>query len=118
MHLWAAEGLAQACYITYADQPSGLGPDEMVVFATPDRKKPNVQVLGGERWVDALESWKRSGGRGVPPGLAPTPPVRYSEEDRMNGPGKGKPLRDYGLRKTGYLLRPEVSSFVIVQRSD
>jgi hypothetical protein len=109
VHLWAAEGLAQACYLTYADQPSGLGPDEVVVYGIPDRSKPHAQVLGGERWIDALDAWKRSGGRGTPPGLEPMPAVMYSEKDRMNGPGRGKPLRDYGLRKTGYLLRPEVS---------
>lgn len=106
VHLWAAEGIAQACYITYADQPSGLGPDEIVV---KDSSKQDVRVPGGLRWFDALEAWKRSGGRGTPPGLAPVPAVIYSEEDRMNGPSKGKPLRDYALRKTGYLLRPEVS---------
>jgi mannosyl-oligosaccharide alpha-1,2-mannosidase len=109
VHIWAAEGLAQACYLTYADQPSGLGPDEMVVYATPDKKRPNARVLGGKRWIDALDAWKRSGARGVPPGVAPTPAVVYSEEDRMNGPDKGEPLRDYALRKIGYLLRPEAS---------
>ncbi|KAI9567181.1 hypothetical protein HD554DRAFT_2173801 [Boletus coccyginus] len=25
LHLWVAEGLVQTCYLTYADQPSGLG---------------------------------------------------------------------------------------------
>jgi hypothetical protein len=112
VHLWAAEGLAQACYLTYVDQPSGLGPDEIVVYGTPDRSKPNNQVLGGERWFDALEAWKRSGGRGTPPGLTPTAPVIYTEKERIYGPAKGRPLRDYGLRKTGYLLRPEVSFFL------
>jgi len=109
IHLWAAEGLAQACYLTYADQPSGLGPDEIVVYGTPDRNSPNNQILGGERWFDALEAWRRSGARGTPPGLTLTPPVIYSENERINGRGRGKPLRDYGLRKTGYLLRPEVN---------
>jgi hypothetical protein len=111
VHLWAAEGLAQACYLTYADQPSGLSPDEIVVYATPDRTKPHYRISGGKRWFDALERWKGSGGRGTPPGLAPIPPVIYTEEDRMNGPGMGQPLRDYALKKAGYLLRPEVSFF-------
>jgi mannosyl-oligosaccharide alpha-1,2-mannosidase len=109
VHLWAAEGLAQACYLTYADQPSGLGPDEVVVYGVPDRNKPHIQVLGGELWIDALEAWKKRGARGTPPGLSLISPVIYNKEDKGYDPRKGKPLRDYGLRKLGYLLRPEVS---------
>lgn len=117
VHLWAAEGLAQACYLTYADQPSGLSPDEIVVYATPDRSKPHLRVSGGWRWFDTLEEWKRSGSRGAPPGLTPMSAAIYSEEDRMKGPVKGAPLRDYAVKKTRYLLRPEtLESFYILHR--
>lgn len=43
LHMWAAEGLAYSCWLMYADQPSGLAPEEAVFehFApgyTGDRK--------------------------------------------------------------------------------
>lgn len=107
VHLWAAEGLAQTCYLTYADQPSGLGPDEVVVFLTPNSKKPYTRITG-ELWFDTLEAWRKNGARGSPPGLAQREPVQYTEKERLHGPAKGKPVQDYFLRKTGYLLRPEV----------
>lgn len=109
VHMWAAEGLAQTCYLTYADQPAGLGPDEIIVFSTPDRKEPNKQMLGGQRWIYALEKWKAAGARETPPGLARNEPVVYSEAERKSGRDSGTSEKDYRLIKPGYLLRPEVS---------
>jgi hypothetical protein len=48
LHMWAAKGLAETCYLTYADQPSGLGPEE-VLF-----------VSGGVRWMKVMEEWRRA----------------------------------------------------------
>jgi len=95
LHMWAAEGLAQTCYLTYLDQPTGLSPDEIIIYSTPDRAQPNRQILGGPRWIYALEKWRASGSRGTPPGLAQRKPVMWKAE------------RDYHVVKTWYLLRPE-----------
>lgn len=97
LHLWAAEGLLETCYRTYADQPSGLGP-EQVFFDDGNR---------GSLWIDALQRWKRSGARGVPPGVGEKKSVVFSEEERLKGPKKGR-SRDYLIKQNGYLLRPEV----------
>lgn len=110
LHMWAAEGLAQTCYLTYADQPVGLGPDEVMIYSTPDHTRPNHRVLGGERWIDVLDKWKASGSRGVPPGLSQKAPVVYTtEKERLRLLAKEKVERDYHVVKSGYLLRPEVS---------
>jgi hypothetical protein len=112
LHLWAAEGLAQTCWLTYADQPSGLGPDEVVMKSVTERG--TWEAFGGQRqkadasslWMDSMEKWKKAGSRGAPPGVAEKKPIVYTEEERLTGRGKG---RDYSVKKAGYLLRPEVS---------
>ena len=85
LHMWAAKGLTETCYLTYADQPSGLGPEE-VLF-----------VSGGVPWMDMMEEWRGHGRRGPVPGLGRKEPVVM-------------PLRnsDYSVRASAYLLRPEV----------
>ena len=109
LHLWAAEGLAQTCYLTYADSATGLGPDEIAMngyYGAP-------QVKGGsgkgtkepKLWIDALDSWTRSSRKGLVPGLENKKPIVYTEKQRLRGRGRG---RDYVMRKTDYLLRPEV----------
>ena len=91
LHQWAAEGLAYTCYITYADQTTKLGPDEMLMDQWPEGHKAGA-------WVNHLKDWEEAGRPGdVPPGLKEVPTM---------GPGN----RDYGARKTAYLLRPEVNS--------
>jgi hypothetical protein len=98
LHLWAAEGLATTCWMTYVDQPSGLAPDEVMMTNPADRE-------ASYKWIDAVEKWRTSGARGVPPGLQDHKPVVYTESQRLHGTGRG---RDYILRRAGYLLRPEV----------
>ncbi|KAF8967710.1 glycoside hydrolase family 47 protein [Flammula alnicola] len=98
LHLWAAEGLAQTCWLTYADQPCGLGPDEIMMNTV------HSETANSYRWIDAIDKWKGSGGRGIVPGLADQRPVIYTEYERLHGTGIG---RDYVLRRAGYLLRPE-----------
>jgi mannosyl-oligosaccharide alpha-1,2-mannosidase len=117
LHLWAAEGLAHTCWLTYADQKSGLGPEEVMMVtgfrgATTKRwwDPRMVQPRGGNPsesylWIDALAKWKKSGSRGPVPGWMTGKPVVWTEEDRL----AGRPnTRDYHVRKPGYLLRPEV----------
>lgn len=68
----------------------GLGPDEMIMDAWPEGNQ-------AARWVNHIETWNAAGRPGgTPPGVGEVPP---------EGPGR----RDYRPRKTGYLLRPEVS---------
>lgn len=89
LHIWAAQGLAYTCWITYADHASGLGPDEMHMQAWHDDEDQG-------RWAPHVTKWKKNGmPGGVPPGL---------REVDIQPEGK----RDYTARKPGYLLRPEV----------
>ncbi|KAG6870532.1 hypothetical protein C0992_013092, partial [Termitomyces sp. T32_za158] len=82
-HKWAAEGLAYTCYIAYADQKSGLGPDKL-------------GMNQGTRWVEKLAVWEDGGRISVPPGL------------KEEGPLKNRKERDYALHSWGsYFLRPE-----------
>ena len=104
LHMWAAEGLANTCWVTYADQPTGLGPDEISILAWRG-VAPEQSYL----WMDAMDRWKRSGGRGTIPGLADPIPMVYSEEERQS---RNTTRRDYILMRAGYLLRPEVSDKV------
>lgn len=94
LHLWAAQGLAYTCWITYADHETGLGPDEM------DMEDWNDDPAGVQgKWVDHVKEWKRKGRPGdVPPGL---------QEVQTKERGQ----RDYSTRQGAYLLRPEVRSF-------
>ncbi|CCM04172.1 uncharacterized protein FIBRA_06334 [Fibroporia radiculosa] len=99
IHMWAAEGLAYTCWMTYADQPSGLGPDEVNMVPMP---KSDENPRGG-LWVDHLERWERTRSP-VPPGLERVPPLLQGE-------------RDYSMRKPGYFLRPEaVESMYLLWR--
>ncbi len=103
LHMWAAEGLAQTCWLMYADQPAGLSPDEIVVRASAE------EVAGpGTVWMDAMDQWKASGARGSPPGTKDTAPIVYTEKERLRGGIRG---RDYAIKKHSYMLRPEVSGF-------
>lgn len=108
LHLWAAEGLAQTCWLTYADQPTGLGPDEVVMKFTPKTLAGNRYQAEADNylWINALDKWKKSGSRGGVPGLKEKQPIIYTEDQRLNGKASE---RDYFVKKTGYLLRPEVS---------
>jgi hypothetical protein len=95
LHMWAAKGLTETCYLTYADQPSGLCPDE-VLF-----------VGGSTPWMEAMEKWRKHGGRGPIPGLGKKEPVviPLSESDSEY---KKHIEMDYWMRDGSYKLRPEV----------
>ncbi|PSR83661.1 hypothetical protein PHLCEN_2v5668 [Hermanssonia centrifuga] len=94
-HAWAAEGLAHTCWITYADTPTGLGP-EMISF-------PHH----GTKWVDEVSKWEREGRMGgVPPGVNQATPYGDGEN------------REYNVNDARYLLRPEtIESFYILWRT-
>ncbi|TFK39927.1 glycoside hydrolase family 47 protein [Crucibulum laeve] len=118
LHLWAAEGLAQTCWLTYADQPSRLAPDEIQIKVDPAGKTWDGtrwwQKTESYSWIEAMEKWRKSGSRGVAPGVGDKAPVVYSESERKTGKGS---RRDYAIRKSGYLLRPEtVESLYILWR--
>ncbi|KAF8551349.1 glycoside hydrolase family 47 protein [Imleria badia] len=110
LHIWAAEGIAQMCYLSYADQPSGLGPDVLTM---------RIGKPGEIRWIDAMQKWKASGQLGSPPGVGDKHPwvgnpkaktVREKQIDTIT--------RDYTIRNTAYYLRPEaVESFYILWRT-
>lgn len=86
LHKWAAHGLAYTCAISYADQRSGLGPDEIRISS------------GGAKWVDEVAKWKANGRRGRVPGTSEAP----TEKEPVN--------REYwNGHPNAYLLRPEVS---------
>ena len=131
LHLWAAEGIAQTCYLTYADQPTGLGPEMMRMFVDPQE--------GEIRWMDAMHSWKegdeglfgwwrRAGrwGEHLPPGVRDIKPwvsslaENATIEAMMVRPSRGKSKvidtfgRDYLIKIPTYLLRPEVRGLLVL----
>lgn len=106
LHTWAAQGLAQGCWLMYADQASGLAPEEVVMLrqraphlenATRDAEMEMRDGL----WVDVIQRWREAepvGGK--PPGVGTMP------EPKPYAPPEDK---DYRVRNPKYLLRPEVS---------
>ena len=83
---WAAHGLAYTCAVSYADQETGLGPDQMTM------------PRAGRRWMEVVDEWELGGRQGsIPPGMGEPAP----EKDT------GK--RDYfTVWPNAYFLRPEV----------
>ena len=103
-HIWAARGLAHTCWMLYADSPSGLAPDGVIMRST-DRLGPPSPF--GSPWVTHLEQWEQSGGRGDPPGVLPAEPVRGTDK-----PSEYTPIR------ISNRLRPEtVESFYLLWRT-
>jgi mannosyl-oligosaccharide alpha-1,2-mannosidase len=91
IHRWAAHGLAYTCAVSYADQESGLGPDQMKMRGD------------GRRWMEVVDEWESGGRRGgeIPPGMGEPEPEKDS----------GK--RDYYTPyPNSYFLRPEVRIFL------
>ncbi|KAH0835804.1 glycoside hydrolase [Lanmaoa asiatica] len=140
VHLWAAEGIAQTCYLTYADQPTGLGPEIVRMDVDPE--------VGGIRWIDAMRAWKagegeQGGGKGrrggrwknepgwghLPPGVRDMKPWTSPLYENVTVEGLVRPVRskgkgpdtfgrDYLIKDTAYYLRPEtVESLYILWRT-
>jgi len=114
LHMWAAEGIAQTCWATYADQPTGLGPDEIMMDTIlVNRTETSEHAAKRETflWIDAVEKWRKSGRRGLIPGLKdPVPMMPARKKSENNG-------RDYYFRRPGYLLRPEVGDNRVISKS-
>ncbi|KAJ3553416.1 hypothetical protein NM688_g3622 [Phlebia brevispora] len=89
-HAWAAEGLGQTCWLTYADTVTGLGPERV--------RFPNART----KWVDEIAAWEAAGRPdGTPPGVNERLPVTQGED------------KDYATSDPRYLLRPEVRLLVL-----
>ncbi|TFK26236.1 mannosyl-oligosaccharide alpha-1,2-mannosidase [Coprinopsis marcescibilis] len=102
LHLWAAEGLAETCWATYADTKSGLGPDVILMkpFGTAGDQSSS-------RWVDHVDQWQN---RGKPGGRPPGTLDAVPEPD----PTK----REWTAVKSTYLLRPEtIESFYVLWKT-
>jgi mannosyl-oligosaccharide alpha-1,2-mannosidase len=75
----------------YADQESGLAPEE--VQMTSD----------GRRWMEVVDEWELGGRKGdVPPGMGEP------------GPERDPSKRDYYPYQRTYYLRPEVRFFLFL----
>jgi mannosyl-oligosaccharide alpha-1,2-mannosidase len=96
LYRWAAEGLGHSCWIMYADQESGLGPDIAKMDAWPGDWRAG-------KWIDHVDVWERAGRPGnKPPGVNDlAPPAKF---------GKTK---DYQIQSDSYLSRPEVHVSVV-----
>ena len=91
LYMWAAEGLGHTCWIMYADQESGLGPELARMDAWPGHWSKG-------RWIDHVEEWRQAGQPGdKPPGVGELAP-----------PAKPGEKMDYQLEVGTYLSRPEV----------
>jgi len=121
VHLWAAEGLANTCWVLYKDHISGLGPDEVEFHSkfkfgvvdedgevsvgyVPEGRRKREGLLRGQ-WMEHVEEWERAGKpTRLPPGVKDPKPV-------LNG------RRDYANRRHEYFLRPEtVETFYLMWR--
>jgi len=92
LQMWAAVGLGETCWLMYADQPTGLGPEEVAMKHPVEREHPEVTSNSNGLWIHAMEKWRIGGREGTPPGIDPE---------------QGAAQRDYEMRKPEYLLRPE-----------
>jgi mannosyl-oligosaccharide alpha-1,2-mannosidase len=90
LHEAVARGIAHTCYLTYADMPSGLGADEVVMESFVEGRFD----LG--RWLPRVDISQRSSG--IPGVSRLAPPLKPTERE----------ARDYVLKSPIYLLRPEV----------
>ncbi|KAJ7738098.1 glycoside hydrolase [Mycena olivaceomarginata] len=94
--------------LLYADQPTGLAPDEVIFKVQGDAryglKDGKWMEGGGRRWIDEVEAWR----------VASTGSGTWKGRRLPPGTGRG---RDYGGRKTDYPLRPEtIESLYIMWR--
>jgi hypothetical protein len=107
LHLWAAEGLAQTCYLTYADQPTGLGPD--IVTMRSGGIHPEIP------WMEAMQEWTKQGRKSPPPGVGDKHPwAGDNNTTNMRDRETTIPERDYYVRNSEYQLRPEVGKALLI----
>lgn len=90
---YVAEGLANTCYILYADSLTGLGPEEVRFLPY----NGDDDYASG-KWLKHLERWRSKPFRGTkPPGVQEPTPRRGKDG-----------FKDYEYRDGGWFLRPEV----------
>jgi mannosyl-oligosaccharide alpha-1,2-mannosidase len=97
-HLAAAKGLAETCYLLYAESALGLSADEVQLsLPTSKFRKPKSPLRS---WSNEYSDWMASGTHSVdsPPGTKPKALPFTS------------PSREWTALRPGYLLRPEVRS--------
>ena len=100
-HMWAARGLAHTCWTLYADSPTGLAPDTVIMSTGNESQSDSL-------WVTHLARWEQSGAQGDPPGLQLAEPVQM--HDAL--------LREYKPNGPRYLLRPEaLETFFLLWRT-
>ncbi|KAF8268722.1 glycoside hydrolase [Lactarius quietus] len=104
-HMWAARGFAHTCWILYADSPSGLAPDEVLMRSMTEHA--GLSPLG-RLWTTHLQIWEQNGAEGDPPGVRPAPPMR----------GTNMSLEYTPVVRPGHYLRPEtLESFYLLWRT-
>ncbi|TCD63845.1 hypothetical protein EIP91_004887 [Steccherinum ochraceum] len=94
LHKWAAIGLAETCWRTYTEQPAGLGPETIKMFAPDTRFDGERYGAKSGLWIDTLDDWNKEGREGLPPGT--------EEKDLVKDSSK-----DYEVTRSDYILRPE-----------
>ena len=98
----AAEGLAHTCWVLYADQATGIGPEE-VVFEPYDSDSSDSDEWESGRWINHVNEWLDEG----------KPEGKLKGVHNLSPPRRGRvdlPL-DYGYKRPEYFMRPEVSLF-------
>ncbi|KAF8159589.1 glycoside hydrolase family 47 protein [Crassisporium funariophilum] len=103
LHLWAAQGLAYTCWVTYADQMTGLGPEEVQMDAW---RGPEGEEKG--RWMDHVDEWEKKGKKGNgPPGTKESEVYESRAEER-----------EYVPLRAWYLLKSElIESFYFLWKT-
>ena len=95
----AAEGLAHTCWVLYADQATGVGPDE-VVFEPYNSDESDSDEWESGRWINHVNEWLDEG----------KPEGKLKGVHNLSPPRRGNldlPL-DYRYKRPEYFMRPEV----------
>jgi len=96
---YAAEGLAHTCWVLYADQATGVGPEE-VVFQPYDSDASGDDKWESGRWTNHVNEWIDQG----------KPKGKLKGVHNLSSPRRGRgdlPL-DYEYKRPQYFMRPEV----------
>ncbi|KIM34447.1 glycoside hydrolase family 47 protein [Serendipita vermifera MAFF 305830] len=95
LHQMVAHGLAESCWLTYKDSPSGLGPEDVLFNPFLPRD------MDSGRFIKHYDAWATTGRKGAGPiGLNPlATPVKSRIFQGVQ--------RDYSIKLPDYKLRPE-----------
>jgi len=109
LHMWAAAGLAESCWLMYADQPTGLGPESVSMADRAELTRAHLRdwndAAKRRLWIKQLDLWRAKDGRNFPPGLGTKEPHVLRLEDLRHIDATTR--RDYVVNQPEYLLRPE-----------